>query len=85
MKKAEVWEASCIGQNCSDLIYYVYVVKLLSNVWENGNYMLIFKSHLPHIIMNSWRPLHNLSHSKIIIEGTALSGELLVKRDRCSF
>ena len=29
MKKAEVWEASCIyiyGQICSDLIYYVYVV-----------------------------------------------------------
>ena len=68
MKKAEVWEASCIaiyGQICSDLIYYVYVVKLLSNVWENGNYMFIFQPHLPHIITNSWRPLHDLSHSKI--------------------
>ena len=28
--------------------------------------MLIFQPHLPHIITNSWRPLHDLSHSKII-------------------
>ena len=35
------------GQICSDLIYYVYVVKLLSNVWENGIYMLIWKPSLP--------------------------------------
>ena len=55
------------GQICSDLIYYVYVVKLLSNVWENGNYMLIFQPHLSHIITNSWQPLHDLSHSKISI------------------
>ena len=53
------------GQICNDLIYYVYVVKLLSNVWENGIYMLIFQPHLPHIITNSWRPLHDLSLSKI--------------------
>ena len=28
--------------------------------------MLIFQPHLPHIITNSRRPLHDLSHSKII-------------------
>ena len=28
--------------------------------------MLIFQSHLPHIITNRWWPLHDLSHLKII-------------------
>ena len=28
--------------------------------------MLIFQPHLPHIITNSMRPLHDLSHSKIM-------------------
>ena len=28
--------------------------------------MLIFQPHLSHIITNSWRPLHDLSHLQII-------------------
>ena len=32
--------------------------------------MLIFRPHLPHVITNSRRPLHDLSHSKIILEGS---------------
>ena len=34
---------------------------------KGGRDMLIFQPHLPHIITNSRRPLHDLSHSKIIL------------------
>ena len=34
---------------------------------KGGRDMLIFQPYLPHIIMNSRRPLHDLSHSKIIL------------------
>ena len=64
------------GQICSDLIYYVYVVKLLSNVWENGNYMLIWKPSLPkynHIIfiITSFVQMTGLNATKWI-KGTHL-------------
>ena len=47
MKKCGKPAAYIHKQICSDLMYYVYVVKLLSNVWENGTYMLTFQPHLP--------------------------------------
>ena len=35
---------------------------------EKGGWdMLIFQPHPPHIITNSWRPLHDLSHLTIIL------------------
>ena len=34
---------------------------------QGGWDMLIFQPHHPRIITNSWRPLHDLSHSKIIL------------------
>ena len=71
-KKAEMWEASCIatyiyGQICSAWFDLLCVCSQIAvKYMGNGIYMLIFQPYLPHIIMNSWRPLHDLSHSSII-------------------
>ena len=46
---------------------------LLSDNWNQANYMLIFQLHLPHIIPNSMRPLHDLVNSSSEVAGSELT------------
>ena len=40
--------------------------------------MLIFQPHLPHIITNSWRPLHDLSPPEPFEKYTASEGSVSI-------
>ena len=50
-----------------------YCIQTCCQLWKISYYMLIFQPHPPHIITNSWRPLHDLSHSTIMLQPEAES------------
>ena len=54
--------------NCPLRLFFSQSLEINIQLREKGGWdMLIFQPHPPHIITNSWRPLHDLSHSTIIL------------------
>ena len=62
-----------------------YCIQTCCQLWKISYYMLIFQPHPPHIITNSWRPLHDLSHSTIngahgFLRSNKCNGSLICSR-----